>query len=343
MSLYTKALEKIDINRTKKYNCIPFAQEFSRFADYLPGVQQGRYYLLSGTSGSGKSQLTDEMFLFNPYEFLLSHDTGLKLKVFYYSLEMDAETKMHQWMARRLYRLYGIRTSVDILQSIGKNRVNENIFEAVKETRAYFEKLEDTVKIYDGAAGPGKIIEDIKSYASTNGETNKDGYAAYDPNEYVIIIVDHVSLLDTGKESIKTTIEKLSSAFVRFRNLYNYTPVIIQQQNAEKENVEHYKVGKLEPSKDGLAESKLTYNDADVALGIFQPQKHEIKTYRGYNILEMGDSYRNLSIFKQRFGVSNVNKGLYFDGAVNYFQELPTSLDINSNNIEAIKKRKPNW
>lgn len=343
MSLYDKALNTISYNRTKKYNCIPFGEEFSRLSEYLPGIQQGRYYIVSGTSGSGKSQITDEMFLFSPFEFLTLNKSEISIKIFYYSLEMDSSTKMHQWMSRRLYRLYGIRTSVDILQSIGKNRINDNIHEAVKETRAYFESLEKILVMRDGGASPSAIINEIQTYAMEHGELTNGVYKANDPNEYVIIILDHISLLDAGKDGIKPTIEKLSSQLVKFRNLYNYTPVVIQQQNAEKENVEHFKVGKLEPSKDGLAESKLTYNDADIALGIFQPQKHEIKNYRGYDILAMGDSYRNLSIFKQRFGVSNINLGMYFDGAVNYFKELPRNSDIGNTHYELIKNRKPNW
>lgn len=356
MSLFQRAIKKIEENKFKQFNCIPFDKSYPRFSEYLPGIQR-RYYLISGASGAGKSQVTDDLFLFHPYDFLQNNETDLKLKIFYYSLEMDAETKMHQWMARRLYYKYGIRTSIDILQSVGKNRINDNIYMAVRETEDYFKKLEDIIIMKDGSINPQGIVNDIENYAKENGKIVKkkirikdedvevfDHYEPNDPNEYVEIIVDNYNLLTTEQGlNIKQTIEKLSKYFVRARNRYGYTPVAIQQQSAESENIEHFKALKLEPNKSCLGETKLTYNDCDIAIGIFQPQKHEIKTYRGYNILEMGDNYRNVNIFKNRFGMSNVNVGLYFDGAVNFFKELPKSDNINSNIYENIRAKKPNW
>lgn len=343
LSLFDRASERIEENKLNKHNCIPFDEKFPRFSEYLPGPQQGRYYIVSGASGAGKSQVTDDLFVFTPFDFIKEKDTNIKLKIFYFSLEMDGETKMHQWIARRLYTNYGIRTSVNILQSVGKNRINDNIHMAVKETKGYFSELEKNLIFHDGNISPSGIIEEVNDYAISNGKMVNGRYVPNNKDEYVIIIVDHASLLTEEGGNIKKTIETLSHYFISIRKKYKYIPVLIQQQSAEKENVEHFKNSKLEPSKDGLGESKLTYNDCDIALGIFQPQKHEIINYRGYNIEQMGDAYRNLSIFKNRYGTSPANVGLYFDGAVNFFKELPRKDDINSSIYENIKKRKPNW
>lgn len=356
MSLFERCLQRIESNRLKQHNCIPINHR--RFSEVFPGIQQNRYYLVSGASGAGKSQFTDEMFVINPYDYILNNETKLKLKVFYYSLEVDARTKMDQWIARRLYTEYNIRTGPNVLLSVGDYRVNDQILMAIKETRAYFEQMEDSVKIFDGSVNPQGIINAVEEYSKLNGKTVKrkqiikgreeevfDHYIPNDPNEYVVIIVDHLSLLntETTAPTIKQAIEKLSSYFVKARNRYGYIPVAIQQQSAESENIEHFKLDKMIPSKTGLGESKLTYNDVDMALGIFQPQKHDIKTYRGYNVLEMGDAYRSVSVFKNRYGVSNVNIGMYFDGAVNYFKELPKAESMIPSTYEAVKKRIPNW
>lgn len=366
MSTYKVALERIENNRFKKDNCIPFNKVFPRFSEYLPGIQQKRYYLISGASGAGKSQLTDHLFVFTPNEFTRTPDVDITFKVFYYSLELDKETKMTQWMTRRLYDHYGIRANINILQSVGKNRLSDSIYMALMETQEYFEKLEDSVIINDNILNPTGIIKDIEGYAKANGKILKkaftikerqndgsivekevlgfDRYIPNNPNEYVIVIVDHASLLNLEQGMpIKQTIEKLSKDFVRLKNRYHYIPVLIQQQAAEGENLSHFKADKLEPNKANLAESKLTYNDCDIALGIFSPYKHDIKNYRGYNIIEMGDSYRNLNIFKNRFGIQNVNIGMYFDGAVNYFKELLKADQINQNHYNYIKQRDPNW
>jgi hypothetical protein len=344
MSLFKRALERIEENKLKKFNCIPFDEKLPRTSEYLSGPQQGRYYIVSGASGAGKSQLTDELFVFTPFEFTLNNKE-IDIDILYWSLELDGETKMHQWIAKRLYENYGIRTNVDIIRSVGKVRINDNIHMAVKETNEYFSKLESKLKFYEGSYSPSNIIEEIENYSIQNGKLDNNGvYIPNNPNRYVIIIVDHASLLSLEPNmNIKLCIEKLSKYFVKCKNNYKYIPVLIQQQSAEKENVDHYKASKMEPSKDGLAESKLTYNDCDVALGIFQPQKHEIRNYRGYDMTLTGDAYRNFSIFKNRFGISNINVGLYFDGATNFWKEMPKKENINTTHYDMIRKRNPNW
>jgi predicted NACHT family NTPase len=366
MSIYKVALERIENNRFKRDNCISFNPIFPRFSEYLPGIQQKRYYLISGASGAGKSQFTDHLFVFTSNEFTENKDVDITFKVFYYSLELDKETKMTQWMTRRLYDHYNIRANINILQSVGKNRLSDSVYMALMETEEYFEKLEDSVVINDNILNPTGIIKNIESYAKNNGKIIKkafnikekqndgsiiereilgfDRYIPNNPNEYVIIIVDHASLLNLEQGmAIKQTIEKLSKDFVRLKNRYHYIPVLIQQQAAEGENLSHFKADKLEPNKTNLAESKLTYNDCDIALGIFSPAKHEIKNYRGYNTLEMNDAYRNINIFKNRFGIQNVNTGMYFDGAVNYFKELPKPDQMTQNHYDYIRNRNPKW
>lgn len=358
MSIFNNALSLIEQNRNNKHNCIPYEKKLPRFSEYLPGIEKKRYYLISGASGAGKSQFTDDFFIFTPYDFTLEEETDITVKYIYYSLELDKISKMHQWMSRRLYTHYGIRSGMKVLQSVGKNRLNDNLWMAVQETREYFERLEDVITMYDGTIKPSMIEKDIEEYAMLNGKFNVkevlneqgdlvkvfDNYIPNRPKEYVMIILDHYSLLSSDNgSSIKQTIEDVSKTFVKARNKYSYIPVPIQQQSASGEDLDHFKSSKLLPSKDTLGESKLTYNDCDLAIGIFEPQKHEIKSDRGYNIFEMRDGYRYINIFKNRYGTSNVGVGLYFDGAVNFFKELPKSDQINSSHYEMIKNRKPNW
>lgn len=358
MSIFNEALQRIEQNRNNKHNCIPYDNKLPRFSEYLPGIEQKRYYLITGASGAGKSQFTDDLFVFTPHDFIEENKTDIEEETFYYSLELDKITKMQQWMSRRLFTHYGIRSGIKILQSVGKNRLNDHLFMAVQETRAYFEKLEDSVHMYDGTITPSKIIRDIESHARKNGIIDSRDivapngqiekvfvkYIPNNPKKYVKIILDHYSLMSSDNgASIKQTIEETSRYFVLARNRYNYIPIPIQQQNASSENLDHFKSSKLLPSKDGLAESKLTYNDCDLGIGIFEPQKHEIKSDRGYNIFEMKDNYRSINIFKNRYGTSNIGIGLYFDGAVNYFSELPRADQINSSHYDMIKNKKPNW
>ena len=130
------------------------------------------------------------------------------------------------------------------------------------------------------------------------------------------------------------TMGKFSAEYcLRIRDDYGYSVINVQQQAADKERQEFTYKGqsiesKLEPSLDGLGDNKMTQRDADVVLGLFAPDRYEIKLHRGYNIIKWQDSYRSLIVLKNRDGTPNARVGLYFNGAVNFFEELPRSEDI---------------
>ena len=160
-----------------------------------------------------------------------------------------------------------------------------------------------------------------------------DYYQPYNPDEYVIIIIDHAKLLQVEssggtKMDLRETIGKMSSHYnIIMRNKWNYIPVLIQQQAASQESIENQKFDKLRPTLDGLGDNKTTQQDANLILGLFSPFRHKIPTYEGYDIKKFKDHIRFLEILGGREGGGGVISPLFFDGAVNYFQELPIPED----------------
>ena len=67
--------------------------------------------------------------------------------------------------------------------------------------------------------------------------------------------------------------------------------------------------------------------DCNVALGIFSPFKYELKEYFGYDISKLRDNCRFLEVLINRGGSPGGIIALYFDGATNYFSELPRADD----------------
>ena len=82
----------------------------------------------------------------------------------------------------------------------------------------------------------------------------------------------------------------------------------------------------------------------NVALGIFSPFKYELKEYFGYDISKLRDNCRFLEVLINRGGSPGGIIALYFDGAVNYFSELPRADDpkIQSvyNSLQGIRVKK---
>lgn len=62
-------------------------------------------------------------------------------------------------------------------------------------------------------------------------------------------------------------------------------------------------------------------------LGITSPYSYDIPTFYGYDITKLRDKFRLLTVVLNREGTSNDSIGLYFNGACNYFKELPRPTD----------------
>ena len=358
MSIFDRAIGRIQENMVKEINCIPWG--LPRFETYLPGIMQKRYYIITASSGVSKSQFTNAMFVYNVYDFI-KKNPGLKAKIFYWSLEIDSETMILQGISRKLFLDYGIVADTTQLLSYGANRCSPDLLEKINTTRKYFEELEDILEIHEDGINPFGIRKRLVDYAKSNGTIHQkimpfikddgstedrlvfDYYEPINRDEYVISITDHLALLSlekdfTGGKDIKGTIEKHSNNGVELRNKYGYIITDIQQQSAERESNESFKLNKLEPSAQGLGESKLVARQADVILGLFSPARHELPTYRKYDITKLKDNYRYLNIVKNRHGIANVSTHLYFNGAVNYFAELPKPDEMTPDKYANIHK-----
>jgi len=331
-----------------KYNAIPFGlPSLDKHIRIIKGVQ----YIITANTGVGKTQLAKALFVNQPYKFIKENpNSGIKLKILYFALEESKQEFMLTLIANRLQEKYGITTSVLDLMSYKDNSVSESILEKIKETKEYFEELSEVLEVYDHISNPFGIYKTIRDYARANGkfffkgnEVNievpgimYDQYVPNNPDEYVITMIDHGGLLQTENTSDTNTLHgalsKLSAEYLR-KNVskhFNYIPVLIMQQAAEKEKLQFTLKGesveqKLEPSLDGIANNKEVGRDALVVFGLFAPDRYKISNYLGYNIEILGDHFRSLHLLKNRRGLPNLKKGLFFDGATNVFKELPNS------------------
>ena len=344
-SLFSRTLHSIEKKRQRlldgKINSIPWG--LPRFEVESPGIEQGKYYLITANSKVGKTQIADHLFLYNSVKQMMDNDLDIRLKIFYFSLEMSSEEKMLACFANILYTKEGIRVSpTDLKSTRATKMLDESVIEVIKKYEPYFKKIEEVVEFIDSVRHPFGIYNLARKYALANGTVyNKqiiidgevteveDYYTANDPDEYVMVLVDHISLISPERRGEKTynlheSISILSSDYLlKLRNRFNYIPVVIQQQAQAQESIENKKMNKLKPSMDGLGDNKLTQRDANVILGLFSPFRHEMPDYYGYDVTKFKDNIRFLEILGGRDGGAGTTCPLYFDGAVNYFRELP--------------------
>lgn len=350
-SLFSRTLNIVETKRRRildgKVNCIPWS--LPRFEEESPGIEQGKFYLVTANSKVGKTQITDWLFLFNTIKQVVDNKLDVRLKIFYFTLEMSKEEKMLSCFSNILYEKEGIRICPKDLKSTKADRVlDESIIKVLEKYEIYFQKIEEVVEFIDSVRHPTGIYHLMNDYAVANGTihykdidikgnltTIVDYYEPNDPDEYVMIIIDHLSIISAEKRnglqlSLHESISVLTSDYlIKLRNRYNYIPVVVQQQAAAQESLDNKKNNKLRPTVDGLADNKLSVRDANVVLGLFSPFRHEMPEYYGYDITKFKDNIRFLEIIVSRDGGGGTLCPLYFDGAVNYFRELPVSHNYN--------------
>jgi hypothetical protein len=277
----------------------------------------------------------------------------LKVKVLYFSLEMSAKEKYNEFLCHLLSILDKIHIDTRELRSVDKP-CDPHIFELLESERyqKYIKAYENMVIFNDTDKNPTGIRKFYRDYALQHGHYNYTTikvpneitgdmddkrvidpikpYSQDDEDEYRIIILDNAANVSTEKnyENQRAAIEKVSKDGIVAKKQLNYIFVLIQHQAQSQEGVENIKLGRMRPTADGLGDNKTTSRDLNCLMGLYNPAKflEEMKqdVYKGYNIARLKNYCRFLEIIDDRdYGAGGCFIGLFFDGAISTFKELP--------------------
>lgn len=322
---------------------------FDRLNRYV-GIRKGMYYLVGGLTGSGKTSFIDDAFVLNPVDWALSKEglaSGVKVKVWYRSMERSRTYKLAKWVSRKIFIDQGIIIPVGKLLG-WTDRMTKDEHDLFLYYENYIEQLSDIVTIIDGPENPVGIAKDLKAYALERGEIEQLDkhnklYIPNDPNEITMVVIDHIGLLKLTKDqpTKKQAIDKMSDELRYARDFYGYSPVVVSQFNRDISNPTRIKNGDVEPQLEDFADSSATQNDADVVMGLFDPMRYKVADPSGYNLDKLVDSYgakyfRSLRLIKNSYGEDDVRIGLGFLGQIGMFKELPRKKDITDSDYEAI-------
>ena len=328
-----------------KFNCIPLPWE--RFRRVFPGIEQKRYIVVTANQKVGKSKFVDNLFVYEVLFFTMEHPE-VRVKIFYFSLEMDAASKEDEFNCYLLYRLSNIVISPTELRSTD-HPVDEKILDLLEseEYQKYITAFKNLVTFVETERNPTGINKYCRAYAEEHGHYNyvtvkgknsvtgepedirildpDEPWTADDPEEIKIAILDNASNLQTEQGLNKMqTIEKMSKYFITLRNQMNWVTVLIQHQAQAQEGIENFKLNKIKPSSDGLADCKTTTRDANMVIGLYSPFKYEIENYEHYDIRKFRNYIRFMEIIEDRdYGASGNICPLFFNGASSAFFELP--------------------
>lgn len=209
MALVQRVMQSIGERRQRildgKVNCIPSPLKTFRY-DY-PGVELGTYYLISGGGKSSKSKITNFLFVFNTILYAYYHSDLVKLKIFYVLLEEKAENILMKFICYLLYIQDHIRIDIKTLKSVDEGRlVSPEVIRLLGtlQYQAVLNFFEDHVEFIP-ERNPTGIFNAVDKYAETHGKTHLKAKEGYDkpvfdyyepdnPDEYVLCVIDHISL-----------------------------------------------------------------------------------------------------------------------------------------------------
>ena len=325
MSLKERVIENLHKRRQRllegQLNCIP--SPFKRFSNDFIGIEQACYFTITSFTKGGKSQFTSYTFIYKPLMFCYYTKADIDYKVIYFPLEETPERILQRFISWLLFEFSKgkIRISPRDLRST-ITPVSAEVLDIINspDIQDVIEYFEEHVIFPEESANPTGIYKYCKQYAENHGTvyTKKgkykdelgvlrevevfDRYEQEDPNEYRLIIIDTINLIDTERNmTLKQSMDKLSEYCAKYlRNRYHYSPVIIQQQAFESEGNEAFKLGRVRPSVAGLGDSKYTSRDSNVVLGLFSPFRFALKEYEGYDISRFKDNIRFLEMIVNR-------------------------------------------
>ncbi|MCI6614948.1 MAG: hypothetical protein MSC51_03840 [Mollicutes bacterium] len=346
MNLFERSQENLIKRRNNlingNVNSIP--SPFIRFRNDFIGLEKGQYICVTSFTKGGKTQFVLNL-LFEALCYYKDNPNAFKMKVFYFALEETDERILNRFESYLLLKLDKIRISPKDLRSSSNDKpVPQEILNLLSSDK-YQEYIKLFLEVFefDTVSNPTGIYLKCRKFAEENGtifrrkvkykndfgeiEESDMGFDHYEPkdeNLFVFPVIDHLGLVTPERgQTLKEALDKVSKYCVELRNNYNFSPIVIQQQNTTNESNDSIKMDKIRPSGRGLADSSYIQRDVNLLLGLSSPFKFGVNSYFGYDITQFRDNIRFLEIVNNRDGEVGGIVALYFDGATTTFKELP--------------------
>lgn len=335
MNNFKELLEYIDEVRNKEYVGIPF--NLGGFDEIFPYIEPSRQILVYAATGIGKTQFAIKKFLIDP--FLFARQTGYKLHITYFAVEMRKVDIMGQVLSYLYNKKYGEKHAKEFFI---RDKPDDEIMTKLADLEAEYSAFNEMVDIVDTYKNPTGIYKHVKDKCLTEGRIVRDDeYSSHYENTngvHQMFIVDTINSMRVESGHTKTTnIDLFSGVYSKeLVDKFGCTGILIQQADKSTESNILYRGQRVEyatlPARGALAYSKHTPDDANVVMNLYSPFAYNIPQYpfegrpqEVYNIREWKNNFRRLAIEKNRDGDAPAECGMYFDGKIADFQHLPSA------------------
>lgn len=331
--------KKVRIDKLEnKILYIPFKPYLPRFSNIIHGLSRESYWIVTADTNVGKTPFVKDLFINIPIDFVLKNK-GLNLKILYFALEESSEAFIDKLVANTYSIKYKESMSADLLNGISERCLTNHELNKLESIDQDLETKLSFIQIIDNLENVDSIIKYINTFALSRGTISEEGYIPNDLNEFVIVIVDHVNLLE-GTNMKRTDAMSIWGSYCLHTIVkkYKYCLCNIQQQSAETAGLEAAKITNNEASRAGLGDNKSLARDAHVIIGLNNPNKQHATSNKfsifGYPSDIMVKQYiRYINIIKNRFGPPDGRMPLEFSPSFGTFREYPLPKNLTNINF----------
>lgn len=317
-----------------KFNCIPFTLD--RFSNYAPGIIRGNFDCITASSSVGKTTLAKYLYVFSAIEFAIQQK--LDLKIIYFALEESEQQFDYSLLSYLSKKQKNLRYNIVEFEAFNAVIPDKDMAE-IDNLKSLFAEYKSYVRVVDNIYNSYGLYKTVRDFARERGTffmndtklTSDDlikndswnKYVPHNPEEFVIIVSDHCSELHWAKDE-KDLFDAIGN-WTKYQRHYickrfNYNCCAVQQQAAAQESLDNFKLNKLRPSLNGLADNKLTGRSYLNIYGLFAPSRHDLETYMDYNT---SPYFRTITVIKQRYGHVGAELPIFFDGKTGYMRTMP--------------------
>lgn len=220
----------------------------------IGGLQQSRYYCISGATSSGKTALV----LYMIYRILKDYPDE-PVNFVYFSLEIGSEILLSKLMGLYLAEEQGRILTINDILSLDKI-ISDADLELLAKAKKWLEKIENKLYIFDKGLSARILYKDLipllESWGKMIDVDGKTRYIKDNPKQRVFVITDHISLArpEEGR-TLKAEIDLISAYYVTLKRRFYISPIVLMQQNRDSSSMDRRKADMSEPgindTKDG--------------------------------------------------------------------------------------------
>lgn len=314
---------------------IPF-HGFTTLSNHIKNIRQGRYDLIFAGTSVGKTAFVNSTYVYGAIDFIQSNPGYIHdIEIIYYSLEIPPEHQIAKHIAGLIWKEYGILTSMDEILSKGNLHIRPEVERLIPVYEERMQEIQNKFLHYRSSLNPDFLYKDLITYAEKRGTVvrNEDNliveYIPNNPGLITLVVIDHIGLINyNGYKDLKEAIDRASRTLVFFRNMFNFSPVVISQINRGSEQMDRRENDSWMPMLSDIKNTGNVAEDCNTAIGLASPFYYGVEKCMGFDITKYKNRYRLAKICKNRDGDVNLLANFLFIGEYGGYYQLPKADEV---------------